>query len=95
MGDDVVELAGDARALLGDGELRLLLALVLELDRAGGERRGQLVAAAHDGGRAPDREQDAADEQGVADRVLAGRDRHRHHGDAITAAAIRPSRRSV
>ena len=93
VGDDVVELARDPRALLGDREPRLLLALVLELDRARGERLGQLVAAAHDRRRAPDREQDAADEQRVADRVLADRDRHRDDrdrdhgcGDAAVAA---------
>ena len=41
MGDHVVQLARDPRALLGDGEARLLLALVLELDRA----RGRAVAS--------------------------------------------------
>ena len=100
VGDDVVQLAGDPRALLGDGEPRRLLALVLELDRAGGERRGQLVAAAHDGGRAPDREQDAADEQRVADRVLADRERHHDHRDrdhgggdpAVAAIRVRAAR---
>ena len=76
--DDVVQLARDPRALLGDGELGVLLALVLELDRARGERPGELLAAAHDGRRAPDGEQDAADEDGVADDVLADRDRHEH-----------------
>ncbi len=39
---------------------------------------GELLAAAHDGGRAPDGEQDAADEDDVADDVLADRDRHEH-----------------
>ena len=61
--DDVVQLARDPRALLGDREPRRVVALVLELDRARGERLGELVAAAHDRRRAPDREQDAADEQ--------------------------------
>ena len=76
--------------------LRLLLALVLELDGARGERGRELLAAAHDGRRAPDGEHDPADEEDVADDVLADRDRHRERRTtAMIAAAIRPSRRLV
>jgi hypothetical protein len=42
--DDVVQLARDPGALLRDGELGVLLALVLELDRARGERRRERCA---------------------------------------------------
>jgi hypothetical protein len=87
VGDDVVELASDPRPLFGDGELGVLLALVLELDRAGGERAGELLAAAYDHRRTPDREQDAADEHRVADDVLAVGDRHRQRHRADQAAA--------
>ena len=62
--------------------LRVLLALVLELDRARGQRAGELLAAAHDRGRAPDRVQDAADEQDVADRRPRRSRSPCDHGDA-------------
>ena len=42
--DDVVELAGDPRALLGHGGSRPLVLVALELDRAEGERALALAA---------------------------------------------------
>jgi hypothetical protein len=94
VGDDVVELARDPRSLLGDRQPGLVLALLLKLDRAGCERGGELLPAAHHRRRAPHGEQDPADEDGVADDVLADRERHQHDhraddrgGDPPVAAA--------
>ena len=91
----VVQLARDPRPLVGDGEPGLLLALVLELDRARGERGGELLPAAHDGGRPhtanripPMKTTSPITSSPIATAVVT----------TITAmipAAIRPSRRLV
>ena len=55
VGDDVVQLGGDPRALVADRERGVGLALLLELARALGERRGDLVALAQAARRRPSR----------------------------------------
>ena len=64
VGDDVVELARDPRALLGDGDARRRLALPLGLGRARLGRLGLLgPLAQREAGEPDDREQDRDEDE--------------------------------
>ena len=93
--DDVVELARDPGALLGDGELGLLLALVLELDGARGERLASswrlrtTVAAPQTANRMPPMNSPSPTGSSPSESAIVTT------ASAMIAAAMRPSRRSV
>ena len=101
MGDDVVELPGDPRPLLGDGGAGPLVLVALELDGAEGERALALPAQPHHQPGSPRAADDQRAEDDVApvERVaVVGdevRDRERdHHGrrPGLAPAGVRAVR---
>ena len=96
--DDVVELAGDARPLLGHGNAGPLVLVALELDSAAGEQLLPLSPQPdHQAGqpRAADDESAEGDVAPVERVAVVGdemRDRERHHdrgGPRLPAARVR------
>ena len=88
MGDDVVQLPGDARALTTYRELRERVLFLGELARGRGEAVDQTVALTDlmtDPERHQREERDLdVREVGEADRDLAGGDQRQHRGRAVT-----------